>query len=107
MPKSISQTLALLQGGSFIDICTEQLAELVKGVDDTGKSGTLTITLSLKKSGGAIEIAAKVAAKTPEKKPDSDLLWATNEGSLVVDNPAQRKLALGEVGGKNREVATG
>lgn len=107
MPKPISHTLAMLQGGSFSEDCAEALATLVKGVDETGKAGSITITLALKKSGGAIEIAAKVVAKIPEPKADSDLLWATNEGNLVLDNPAQRKLALGEVGGKTKELATG
>lgn len=107
MPKSITQTLALLQGGTFIDICTEQMAELVKGVDETGKSGSLTITLALKKAaGGALEIASKVTAKVPEPKPDSDLLYPTNEGNLVVDNPNQRKLDL-KPAEQSKELRTG
>lgn len=77
-----------------MDECSEQLAQLVKGVDETGKAGKLTITLALKKSSGAIEIAAAVTNKTPEPKPDTDLLWPTVEGNLTVDNPNQRKLDL-------------
>lgn len=92
--KPITQTLALLDGGAFLDSASEHLAELVKGIDETGKAGTLTITLSLKKAGGAIQIEATVKAKVPEAKPDSTLLWPTTEGNLVLDNPAQRKLDL-------------
>lgn len=92
--RPITDTLRLMNGGIFIDQCSEALAGLVKGVDETGKSGKLTITLNLKKSGGAIEIAPNVTTKTPEPKPDSTLLWATNDGNLSVDNPAQRKLDL-------------
>ena len=95
--RPITDTLRQLQGGQFIDECSEQLAALVKGVDETGKAGKLTITLALKKSSGAIEIAASVTNKTPEPQPDTDLLWPTVEGNLTVDNPNQRKLDLRSV----------
>ena len=47
--KPITTTLALLHGGVFIDTASDKLAELVKMVDETGKAGTLTISLALKK----------------------------------------------------------
>ena len=40
--RPITDTLRQLQGGQFIDECSEQLAALVKGVDETGKAGLLT-----------------------------------------------------------------
>lgn len=94
MARPITDTLRLLQGGAFLEQCSDQLAELVRGVDETGKAGALTIKLTLKKSSGAIEITAAVTNKTPEPKPDTDLLWPTVEGNLVVENPHQRKLDL-------------
>jgi len=102
--RPITETLRLLQGGLFLDECSEQLASLVKGVDETGKAGKLTITLALKKSSGAIEIVAAVTNKTPEPKPDSDLLWPTVEGNLSVDNPNQRKLDLRVAETKPKEI---
>jgi len=92
--KPITQTLALLHGGVFIDEASDKLAELVRMVDETGKSGTLTIAIALKKAGGAMQIDAQIKAKIPEPKPDATLLWATVEGNLVLDNPAQQKLDL-------------
>lgn len=94
MIRPITDTLRLLQGGVFLDQCSEQMADLVKSVDDTGKAGKLTITLDFKKSGGAMAITAKVTNKTPERAPDADLLWPTVEGNLSIDNPNQRKLDL-------------
>ncbi len=104
MPKSFTDTLRMLQGGSFVDQCTEVMAELVKQVDETGKAGKLTITLDLKKAGGALAIVAKVTDKTPEVAPDADLLWATPEGSLSYQNPAQQQLDLQPVAGTARAV---
>lgn len=97
MPRPITETLRILQGGTFLETCSDKLAELVKAVDETGKNGSLTIKLDLKRAGGAIQINAKCDAKTPEQKPDADMLWATVEGNLSVDNPAQRKLDLKQV----------
>ena len=102
--RPITDTLRLLQGGLFLDTCSEQLAELVKGVDETGKAGKLMITLDLKKSSGAIEIVAKVTNRTPEPKADGDLLWPTPEGNLSVNNPNQRSLDLRQVEGRSPEV---
>lgn len=94
MARPITDTLRLLQGGIFLDQCSDKLAEIVKGVDETGKAGKLTITLDMKKAGGALSITAKVTNKVPEQKADEDLLWPTVEGNLSLDNPNQRKLDL-------------
>lgn len=102
--RPITDTLRLLQGGVFLDQCSDMMAELVKGVDETGKAGKLTITLDFKKSGGAMAIVAKVTNKTPERAPDADLLWPTVEGNLSIDNPAQRKLDLRTVEPVTREL---
>lgn len=95
--RPITDTLRQLQGGLFIDRCSDMLAEAVLAVEDTGKAGKLTITLDLKKSAGAIEIIAKVSNKVPETKPDSDLLWSTPEGNLTAQNPKQQALDLRKV----------
>lgn len=102
--RPITDTLRLLNSGEFLDECSAQLAELVKGVDETGKAGTLTIKLALKKASGAIEIVPTVTNKTPEPKPDSTLLWPTVEGNLEVDNPNQRKLPFRDVNPKTGEI---
>lgn len=96
--RPITDTLRLLDGGAFIDRCSDELAALVKAVEATGKTGKLSITLDLKTVGnGAVQITPKVAASVPEPKPDTTLLWATVEGNLVVDNPNQQKLDLRQV----------
>lgn len=98
MPRPITDTLRLLQGGAFLDQCSEALAGVVKAVEETGKAGRVQITLDLSKASGAISVSAKVTDKVPEPKPDADLLWATVEGNLVTENPHQRKLDLQQVG---------
>lgn len=106
MPRPITDTLRLLHGGTFIDECSELLAEVVRGVDDTGKAGKLTITLEIKKVGAAVSMLAKVSNKTPEAPPDADLFYATVEGNLSVDNPNQRRLDLRMADSRPGEVRT-
>lgn len=102
--RPITETLRILQGGLFLDDCSDKLAEAVKAVDETGKAGKLTITLDLKKSGGALAISAKVTNKAPEPKPDEDLLYPTVEGNLTMDNPHQRKLDLQVAPARSSEI---
>lgn len=95
----------MLHGGSFSDECTEELKGVVRSVDETGKAGRLTITLDFKKAGGALSIDAKVTSKMPEAKADPDLLWATVEGNLSLQNPNQRTLDLQEVSPQKTVIA--
>lgn len=104
--KPITTTLALLHGGAFIDEASDKMAELVKMVEETGKAGTMTISIAIKKAGGAMQIDAGIKAKIPEPKPDSTLLWATVEGNLVMDNPAQQKLDLRDANAPKGELRT-
>ena len=41
--RPITDTLRLLDEGAFLDRCSEQMAALVRGVEDTGKAGKLVI----------------------------------------------------------------
>jgi len=102
MAKPISETIRMFQGGDFNHKAGELLAGILRGVEDTGKSGRLTITLDVKANNGAVSVLAKVTDKTPEKLPDADLYWTTPDGNLSVQNPAQRALDL-----RNVEPSTG
>lgn len=105
--RPITDTLRLLDGGAFLDLASDKLAALVKGVDETGKAGKLVISLDVKRvSGGAISLSPNVTTKVPEPKPDSTLLWATVEGNLSVDNPHQQKLDLRAVEARPAELKT-
>lgn len=97
MAKPISETLRLFQAGDFNLKAGELFASVLRGVEDTGKAGRLTITLDVKQQNGAVAVLAKVTDKTPEKQPDADLYWTTPDGNLTLRNPAQRDLDLQRV----------
>lgn len=104
MAKPISETLKLFQGGDFNVKAGELFASVLRGVEDTGKAGKLTITLDVKQQNGAVAVLAKVTDKTPEVLPDADLYWTTPEGNLSLRNPAQRDLDLRTVDQSTGEI---
>lgn len=104
MSKPITDVLRLLQGGAFNSECGDRMADIVKGVDETGKAGRLTITIDVKKAGAAVSVLAKVTDKTPEEQADADLYWPTVEGNLSLQNPAQRSLNLEPVPMQSRQI---
>lgn len=97
--RPFTDTLRMVDQGVFVDICGEKLNELIKRVEDTKKSGKLTITLELKPArAGAMNIVPNVTTKLPETKADPTLLWITPDFNFTVDNPNQQKLDLRQVG---------
>ena len=107
MPKPFGETMRLFRQGQFNDECAELFAQMVRGVEETGKAGKLTITIDVKKAGAAVQVAAKVTDKTPEPTPDADLFWTTVEGNLTHSNPNQQQLDLKPVDGTERRVVAG
>lgn len=104
MAKPISETLKMFQGGDFNIKAGELFASVLRGVEDTGKAGKLTITLDVKQQNGAVSVLAKVTDKVPEKLPDADLYWTTPDGNLTLRNPAQRDLDLRQVDPATGEI---
>lgn len=105
MIRPITDTLRLLDGGAFLDSASDKLNELVRRVDECGRSGKLTITLDIKRArAGAVNITPAVTTKLPEIKPDPSLLWVTVEGNLTPENPSQQKLDLRTVSGTPSEI---
>lgn len=110
MARPITDTLRHIGGGVFIDTASDKLAELVAAVDSSGKSGKITMDITVKKAtrGGAMHITGKVRLTKPAEDAMEALLFATPEGNLVAEDPNQQKLDLKRVDtdtGEIRKVA--
>ncbi|NHR08386.1 hypothetical protein HA052_24650 [Chromobacterium haemolyticum] len=95
--RPITDTLRSLGHGTFIDDASDALNKLVTAVDETGRAGKLTLTLSIKKAtrgSGAMVVQDEIKLSLP--KPDSreTMLFATPEGNLVTEDPRQQTLEL-------------
>jgi len=91
----ITDILREYRNGRAADVASRKMAELVQAVDETGKSGTLTITFKVKpeKGGGSQKtIACDVKAKMPESDLPEAVFFSDEKGDLHRSDPTQREM---------------
>lgn len=92
--------LRQIRKGAPVEEATHALADVVKAVDETGKPGQITITLTIKpaKHGGPEKtIIAEVKAKKPRSDIAPAIFFSNDEGDLVRVDPRQEEMELHEV----------
>jgi len=95
MPRPILETLHHLEGGTFLIDAADNLSEIVRQVDATGKPGKLTLTITVRKAmSTALAIKGKIAVSLPPEVPVEALMFPTPEGNLLTEDPRQGKLPL-------------
>lgn len=94
--RPITDTLRHIGGGVFLDASSDKLAELVSAVETSGKAGSLTLIISVKKAtrGGAMLVTGRLKLTKPAEEPMEAMLFATPDGNLLAENPHQQKLDL-------------
>lgn len=91
--KSFNETLSALRYGTLIDDLTEEMNNLTTQCAETGRPGSLTITLQLKPGkGGQIEVFDDIKVKLPKEEKGSSIFFVTPEGNLTRNNPRQPEL---------------
>lgn len=81
------------RNGKLVNSLTERLAKVVAAVQETGKGGSITLSLAIKPSKGdedAFEVVPTISAKLPEADLPKALFYADDSGSLVRESPVQR-----------------
>jgi hypothetical protein len=106
---AFSQQIASLAKGTLDAELTEALSELVKAINDHGKKGSITLTLSLKpevQNGEVkmISIKPDVKVSSPQPQRLSSVMWPTYDGELLRDDPDQAQLDLKSVDIETGEV---
>jgi len=96
--RPITDTLRALRNGHFLDEASEDLARVVNAVSETGKSGKVTIEISVKRAGqgrnSALSVQATSTVKLPKQPVDDTLMFPTPDGNLLTEDPRQQKLDL-------------
>lgn len=110
--RPFTDTLTALRRGELVDELADALNELTTACTDTGKVGTLTMTIKLKPgNAGQIEVVDEVKLKLPAPTKGSTLMFATPEGNLQRTDPRQMSIeGLRQVDkgtGEIKEVAHG
>ena len=85
-----------LSAGEFSTEAEARLASLVTAIDERGGSGTLTLTLKIKKTtrSGAMTITGESVSKPPKMPPHEALMFPTPQGRLTKNHPGQGDLPL-------------
>jgi len=99
--RPFTDVLRDIRRGRAVDQATRLLAEVVRAVDETGKPGSVTLTLTVKpeKGGGSQKtIIAGVKAKKPEGDIPEAVFFSDVDGDLHRADPAQNEM-FAEVGG--------
>lgn len=93
--------IARMRGGVINQDLTDKMEEVIKAVRETGKQGTVTLTLKIKKLSAADEdrlvISPIVASNVPQEALPDEIVWSTADGDMLLENPTQTALDLAEV----------
>lgn len=95
-----TQILCDIRRGSPVEEATELLSQVVRAVDETGKEGSVTVTLKIKpsKHGGAEKtVLAEVRGKIPVADIAPAVFFSDDEGSLNRTDPDQADMKFEDV----------
>jgi len=96
----ITDVLRDIRKGRPVEEATNALADVVKAVDETGKEGSVTITLKIRSSkhgGPEKTIIAEVKSKKPIADIAPAVFFSDVDGDLHRVDPRQEEMPLGEV----------
>ena len=87
--QNLLDTIRRISGGSYCDQAGDELAKIVKAVEETGRQGTLTLNLKISKAakGGAMVIIGTMSSKPPAGDPMNVVLFADENGRLTDTTP--------------------
>jgi hypothetical protein len=96
-PRQRELLLSLLdvRKGEMLDEMSDQLAEVVQAVEETGKPGSITLSIAIRTGGrGALTVTDDVSSKVPKIDKILTLFFNDGRGGLSRRNPDQAELPL-------------
>lgn len=91
--KQFTQILNELRGGLVQSELTRDLRELIEAIQESGRGGSLTLTLKFKPHGARNREVHVTAAHTIKKPPKPDMdgasIFFAQRGNLLRDDPEQ------------------
>lgn len=86
------------RNGGLHDECSQALNDLVSACEDTGKKGTLVLTVEIrpmKKAQQTMVVTSRVATKAPKHDAPEAIFFVDANGNLVRDDP--RQMNIGDI----------
>ena len=81
-----------LSHGSVNQRLTEDLAKVVEAVQETGRTGELTIKLNVKLEGGMAVVNTEVKSKAPKPPLPGTMFFVGEKGLLHREDPRQTRM---------------
>lgn len=111
MTRSFTDTVNALRYGTLADDLTAKMQELTAKCAEVGKTGSLTLTISLKPGqAGQIEVFDDIKLKLPKETKGSSIMFVTPENNLQREDPRQLSIdglrSVNEPVSELRKVAT-
>ena len=104
MTRPFNYILGELGAGETVERLTEDLAEVVTAVRATGKTGKVTLELTVKQNGAhGVSISDKITTKAPRDDRGESLFFADPEGGLHRRDPRQQELPLRKIDGGKQD----
>ena len=106
----ITDILREIRKGRPVEEATIALNDVVRAVDETGKPGSVTITLKIspaKHGGPEKTLTAEIKAKKPIAEIAPAVFFSDAEGDLFRFDPRQEEMELAEVGSIPTHEAAG
>ena len=101
-PRPFTDTLRALGHGECLDQLTDGLHELVGAVEQTGRAGSITLTVQVKRGpgkAGTVIVTDDVSLKLPKPEKRQTIMFVTPENNLVTTDPRQQALTLTDATG--------
>jgi hypothetical protein len=106
-PRPFADWLAEHRDGRTLQELTEGLATVVSSVLDTGKSGTITLSIKVSKLGrgtSMVQVSDAVKVKAPTPDRDSSVFFSNDAGGLTRNDPYQPSLLTQEPQGRELQL---
>lgn len=100
----LTDLIATLHAGDLNREAGEELAEVVRAVMATGKKGSFSLTINIKRTGlQKCVIDTDIRSKPPKEDYPIQAMFATTEGDLQSENPNQATLNFKDAKADTRE----
>jgi hypothetical protein len=108
--RPITDVLRDIRKGRAVEMLSEELAEVTRGVLENQKAGELTIKLKVSPQGkgdNAVVMSLTSTKKVPQAKLPDALFFADLDGDLLRDDPTQQRLFADSEKATGRGAAAG
>jgi hypothetical protein len=88
--RTFAAVLSEISKGVVADEAATKLAELVTGVQETGKKGSVTVTIQVapyKGNDEVVNVSAAVTAKLPRAETPTSIFYTAGNGNLSRNDP--------------------